>query len=158
MCLNKFINITNVCINISHWPSHFKTLTTIIIPKPNKKSYDFFKAYWPIVLLNTIGKLFKKVIGKRIQFLTISNNFIHLYQLGSLKQRATSDVEVVLAHFIWMEWVKNHTTSMLTFNIAQFFPSLNHHLLSSILDKASFDSKVLFFFWNYLIGRKTKYL
>jgi len=39
--------------------------TTIVIYKPNKKSYDFPKAYWPIVLLNTIGKLIEKVIGKK---------------------------------------------------------------------------------------------
>jgi len=51
--------------------------TTIVIPKPNKESYDSPKAYQPIVLLNMIGKLFKKVIGERMQFTTISNNFIH---------------------------------------------------------------------------------
>ena len=40
----------------------------------------------------------------------------------------------------------------------QFFSSLNHHLLSSILVKASFELKVLTFFCNYLVGRRTKYL
>jgi len=47
---------------------------------------------------------------------------------------------------------------MLAFDIAQFFPLLNHHLLSSILIKASFEPKVSIFFWNYLVHRKTKYL
>ena len=47
---------------------------------------------------------------------------------------------------------------MLVFDIAQFFPSLNHYLLLLILDKAGFDPKVSRFFRNYLIGRKTKYL
>jgi len=99
--------------------------------------------------------LFEKVIGERMQFTTISNNFIYPYQLSGLKQRATSDAEVTLTHFIQMEWVKNCTTSMLAFNIAQFFLSLNHHLLSSILIKASFEPKVLTFFQNHLVGRKT---
>ena len=49
-------------------------------------------------------------------------------------------------------------TSTLAFNIAQFFSSLNHQLLSLILNKAGFDPKVLFFFCDYLVGRKTKYL
>ena len=56
-----------------------------------------------------------------------------------------------------MGWVKNLTTSMLAFDIEQFFLPLNHQLFSSILDKASFDPKILFFFWNYLVSRKTKY-
>jgi len=47
---------------------------------------------------------------------------------------------------------------MLALNIAQFFPSLNHHHLLLILDKAGFDPKVSSFFQNYLVGRKTKYL
>jgi len=45
----------------------------------------------------------------------------------------------------------------LAFNIAQFFPSLNHQLLSLILDKAGLDHKVSDFFKNYLVGRRTKY-
>ena len=47
---------------------------------------------------------------------------------------------------------------MLAFDIAQFFPLLNYHLLSSILIKASFEPKVSTFFRNYLVDRKTKYL
>ena len=47
---------------------------------------------------------------------------------------------------------------MLAFDIAQFFPSLNHWLLSTILEKASFNLKVTNFFSNYLIDRKTSYI
>ena len=38
-----------------------------------------------------------------------------------------------------------------TITIAQFFPSLNHCLLSCILGKAGFDPKVKKFFSNYLV-------
>ena len=44
-CLNKFINIANMCIYIGYWPLHFKALTTIIILKSNKKFYNFSKSY-----------------------------------------------------------------------------------------------------------------
>ena len=46
---------------------------------------------------------------------------------------------------------------MLAFDITQFFPLLNHQILSLILLKAGFDPKVLVFFQNYLIERKTSY-
>ena len=136
---------------------HFKISTTIIIPKLNKESYNSPKAYWLIVLLNTISKLFEKVISERMQFLLIFNNFIYLCQLGGLKQKFTSNTGIILIYFIRMGWVKNYTTSIVAFNIMQFFSLLNHHLLSSILDKASFNPKILIFFWNYLVGRKNKY-
>ena len=67
-------------------------------------------------------------------------------------------MSITLTHLIRSRWVKNLTMSILAFDIAQFFLLLNHQLLSLILAKAGFDPKVLNFFKNYLVGRKTKYL
>ena len=75
--ISKVISIANAYIKLGHWPSHFKTLTTVIISKPNKSFYDLSKSFCPIVLLNILGKLVEKMIGKRLQFHLISNNFIH---------------------------------------------------------------------------------
>jgi len=99
-CLNLIVNITNACIEVGYWPSHFKRSTTVIIPKPNKKVYDFSKAFRPIVLLNTIGKLIEKVIGECLQFNVALNEFIHPSQLGGLKFKSTIDTEVALTHII----------------------------------------------------------
>jgi len=63
-CLSNVINIADACINLGHWPNYFKTSTMIIIPKPNKPSYNNPKAFRPIVLLNTLGKLIEKVIAE----------------------------------------------------------------------------------------------
>ena len=98
------------------------------------------------------------MIGERLQFHMISNSFILSSQLRGLKQRSTMDIEVALTHIIWSKWVKNLTMSTLAFNIAQFFPFLNHQLLPLILDKVGLDHKISMFFKNYLVGRKTKYL
>jgi len=68
------------------------------------------------------------------------------------------DASVTLTHFIQSGWVKNLSTSTLAFKIVQFFVSTNHQLLPLIMDKVGLDHKVLVFFKNYLVGRKTKYL
>jgi len=65
-CLSKIINIADACINLGHWPKYFKVSTTVVILKPNKSSYDNPKAFCPIVLLNTLGKLVEKVIAERL--------------------------------------------------------------------------------------------
>ena len=156
-CLRKLI-IADTCIKLGYWPLHFKVSTSIIISKSNKESYNSPKAFKPIILLNTIGKLIEKVIGKRLQFQLISKNFIYLCQLSSLKQCSTIDTVIALTYFIYMSWAKNTLTSTLAFNITYFFPSLNHQLLPHILNKARFDPKVSVFFCDYLISRKTKYL
>jgi len=56
--------------------------TSIIIPKPNKAAYNSSKNFYSIVLLNILGKLIEKVIGKRLQTQSIDSNFIHSNQLG----------------------------------------------------------------------------
>ena len=46
---------------------------------------------------------------------------------------------------------------MLAFDISQFFPFLNHQLLTWIIYKVGLDTQVVNFFSNYLINRKTNY-
>ena len=147
-CINKLIKITNTCIDLCHWPFHFKTSTMIVISKLNKMSYDSTKSFCPIVLLNTTGKLFKKMIREQLQFLLISNNFIHPCQLDNLKHCSFTDAGVALTHIIHSDWVKNLYTSIVASDIVQFFFSLNHQLLPLILNKADFNHKVLKFFRN----------
>ena len=105
----------------------------VVISKPNKQLYDHSKSFCSIVLLNMLGKLIKKVIDKRLQFHVMANDFIHLSQLGGLKFKSTTDAGITLIHIIHSGWVKNISTSTLAFDIAQFFPSLNHHFLTYIL-------------------------
>jgi len=65
-CLGNIVNIANMCINLGHWPLHFKSSLSIIIPKLNKAAYDFLKSFYSIVFLNTLGKLIEKVIGEHL--------------------------------------------------------------------------------------------
>jgi len=157
-CLTNIVNIADSYINLGYWPEYFKTSSTIIIPKPNKPSYDKPNAFYPIVLLNTLGKLIEKIVADRLQFTVMSNNFIHLSQLGSLKFKSTSDAGIALTHIVRLGWAKGKSTSSLAFNISQFFPSLNHKLLVLILEKAGFDPRVSTFFANYLVKRRTSYM
>ena len=62
--------------------------------------------------------------------------------------------EIILTYFIHARWVKNLSTSILAFDIAQFFLFFNHQLLLLILNKTMVDSKISQFFWNYLVSRK----
>jgi len=68
------------------------------------------------------------------------------------------DAGIALTHVIWSGWVKNKTTSILAFDIAQFFPSLNHCLLTLSLKKAGLNPKVTSFFVDFLVRRKTNYM
>jgi len=68
------------------------------------------------------------------------------------------DARVALTHIVRSGWAKGKTTSTLAFNISQFFPFLNHCLLTLILEKVGLEPRVSSFFANYLVKRKTNYV
>ena len=100
ICLEKIVNVANTCINLEFWSSYFKAANTVVIPKPNKKSYSTPKFFYPIVLLNTAGKLIEKVISNRLQFHMVNNGFLDLNQLGGIRQQSTTDAGIYLTHLI----------------------------------------------------------
>ena len=59
--------------------------------------------FYSIVLLNTLEKLIKKVIGKCLQFHLISNNFVYPNQPRGLKQCPTMDTDIFLTYLICSE-------------------------------------------------------
>ena len=130
---------------------------TVIIPKLNKILYNLPKSLRPIVLLNIVGKLIKKVIKERLQFTMVANNFIHPSQLSGLKFKFITDTDIALTYIIQTGCIKNLLTSTLTFDITQFFLLLNHCLLTFIMKKTDFDNCIVSWFANYIIDRKTNY-
>ena len=60
-------------------------------------------------------------------------------------------------YLVQASWAKGLKTSIIAFDIAQFFPSLNHSMLTSILSHFGFANCIVDFFSNYLVGRFTQY-
>ena len=90
-CLGIINCIANVCIELEYWLLHFKRSTTIVISKPKKKLYDLPKFFRPIVLLNTVGKLIKKVIRERLQFAMAANCYDSMLKV--FRQKTNSCIE-----------------------------------------------------------------
>jgi len=65
---------------------------------------------------------------------------------------------IYLTHLIQASWLKQCHTSVIAFNITQFFLSLNHNFLFICLGKASLNTNVRKFFRSYHSGQSTSYL
>jgi hypothetical protein len=111
----------------------------------------------PIVLLNTLGKLIEKMLAHRLQFDGVAHDVFHPNQFGGVAQRSTEDAGVYLTHLVRAGWAKGLTTSVVAFDIAQFFPSINHSVLLEVVARSGFPPCVGNFFRSYLVGRLTTY-
>jgi len=147
-----FLGLAEACIQVGHWPSHFKESLSVIIPKPGKASYLTPKSFQPIVLLNTLGKLVEKMLSHRMQFDRVHHGAFQPNQFGGVSQHSTEDVGVFLTHLIRAGWAKKLKTSVVAFDIAQFFLSLNHDVLMVVIQKAGFPLVLGDFFHSYLTG------
>jgi len=67
------------------------------------------------------------------------------------------DAGIYLSHLVRAGWTKGLHTSVVAFDIAQFFPSLNHNILTSCITKAGFGPNISLFFANYLKDRYMRY-
>lgn len=152
------LNFFNACVRFGVQPSSLKLSNTVVIPKPHKPDYSRAKAYRPIVLLNCIGKLLEKIIAKRLQFDAQKFGILHPCQFGGTMQHSTTDAATLLIHNIKQAWKQGLDSSALLLDISQFFPSINHSLLTDILRKQGFCSSLCAYFSDYLIDRKTQFL
>jgi hypothetical protein len=129
----------------------------VVIPKPGKLLYDTPKSFFLIVLLKTLGKMFEKMLSNRLQFEAAKHGVLHPDQFGVVCQNSTNNAGCFLTHVVQAGWCAKLKTSMVAFDLAQFFPSINHDGLLSILHKQGFAPGVVMFFKSYLVNQFTCY-
>ena len=113
--------------------------------------------FCPIVLLNTLGKLFEKMIARQLQWESQEFRILHPCQFGGVRQNSTEDAGAFLTHVIRVGWQQKKVTSIIAFDLVQYFPSLNHEVLAGLLERFRFPSHVVRFFDSYLTQRTTRY-
>ena len=125
------------------WPAWLSESSSVIIPKPKKVDYTVPKAYRPIALLNTVGKLLTKVIAHRLQHDAAAFGLLHEGQCSGVQKHATIDAGLVLLDFINTNRERGWHTSVCAIDVAQFFPSINHRAATRILSQLGFARTLL---------------
>lgn len=148
----------NACLEYGVFPKEFKVSRVAAIPKPYKTDYTRVKSYRPIVLLNTLGKLFEKVLAQQLQDAAQRHSLVDDAQFGGLLMRSTTDAGMHLVHRIKQAWAKDQESAALLVDVSQFYPSINHDMMVDVLKKQGFSHMTTEFFRDYLKGRETRFV
>lgn len=117
--------IFNSAIRLNFWPSSFKNAKVIPIPKPGKDD-TLVASYRPISLLNTLAKLFEKIIHSRLMDFATENEILNEEQFGFRPQHSTAHQILRVTRHIRLNWSQRKSTGMVLFDIEKAFDSVWH--------------------------------
>lgn len=126
-----FLRTFNRCLVESVFPSRWKRQKLVLLPKGNKPP-DVPSSYRPICLLDTVGKVFEKIIGNRLEKFTEGAHGLSQNQYGFRKARSTVDAiqaVVNIAHKAiagrrWKNGAKQYC-AIVTLDVKNAFNSAN---------------------------------
>ena len=69
LILPYLIQIFRAVFKLGTYSDSWSSWNTIVLPKPGKARYDVPKAYRPIALMNTVGKLLSAVVTEDLSYM-----------------------------------------------------------------------------------------
>ena len=134
----------------------WKCSTTVVLRKPGKPRYDVPKAYRPIALLNTMGKVLTSIIAEQLTFYTEKFALLPPLHFGGRPARTTNNAIQYLVYKIKDAWRKKQVTSVLFLDIEGAFPNAVNEKLIANLTKRRVPNAIIRFVNSMLKGRKTR--
>jgi hypothetical protein len=83
----SLINLFRACVKLNYHFLCFRIAHIIILKKLNKNNYSNVKTYKFIILLNTLNKILKSIITRRINSLTKTHDMFSISQMNDRKNK-----------------------------------------------------------------------
>ena len=149
-------HLLQASLNLGYFPKAFKKTTTVVLRKPAKPDYTKAKAYRPIALENTIGKVFESVIADILSYLTEAHELLPANHFGGRPGRSTEDALMLLTENIHKAWKNNQVYTVVYMDVAGAFNNVHHTRLVHNLRKRSIPAPLVAWLENFLKGRSTQ--
>jgi hypothetical protein len=151
---DHLVDIFNACLTLGHHPACWKEAKVVAIPKPDKPDYSLPKAHRPILLLETMSKLLKKVVAKRMQHDIVAHELIHTNQFGGRAHSSCLDAGLTLLHDVQSAHRAGLKAGILLFDVRGFFDNVNHGRMAAILENQGYPPELVQWLCAFLHDRK----
>ena len=109
--------IFRATFELNVYPDEWRESITVVLRKPGKPSYADPKAYRPIALLNTLGKLFSSIIADDLSHFCKTRGVLPDNQFGGRPAPTTTDSMILMTHRIKEQWRRQKVVSVLFLDI-----------------------------------------
>ncbi len=98
-------------------PDQWRHAKIIPLKKPNKENYSMAKAWRPILLLSTLGKILEAVVAERISHAVETHGLLPTNHFGARKQRSAEQALMLLQEQIFAAWQGRRILSLVSFDV-----------------------------------------
>jgi hypothetical protein len=98
-------------------PRQWRHAKIIPLKKPNKENYTIAKAWRPISLLATLGKVLESVVAERISHAVETHGLLPTSHFGARKQRSAEQALLLLQEQIYTAWRGRRVLSLISFDV-----------------------------------------
>jgi ribonuclease HI len=144
-------------LRLGYFPKAFKRTTTVILRKPSRPDYTKAKAYRPIALENTLGKVMESVIAEIISYLTETHELLPPHHFGGRPGRSAEDAMMILSESIHRAWREKKVYTAVFMDVAGAFNNVHHKRLIHNLRKRRIPYKISSWIAGFLLDRSTQF-
>lgn len=150
----RMCDIFNACFRCGYFPDQWKIAKIVPIPKPGQ-NHDAPGNYRPISLLNTMSKLFERIIQERMLRHIDENDLLLPEQFGFRRQHSTTHQLLrVIKHIRVNAAKRRKSTGMVLLDVEKAFDSVWHNGLIYKLQQMQFPMTLTKLLMSYLSNRK----
>ena len=148
--------LTQASIRLGHFPRPFKHTTTVVIRKPSRPDYTKVKAYRPIALENTLGKVMESITAEIISYLTETHELLPPDHYGGCPGRSAEDAMMIMSESIYQAWKEKQVYTAVFMDVAGAFNNVHHARLIHNLRKQRIPHTISLWVASFLQGRSTQ--
>ena len=114
---DDILDLFRASLNEGCLPWQWKVAKIVPLKKPNKSDHRLAKAWRPISLLATLGKILESVIAERISYATEAYGLPPENHFGARRRRSAEQALILLQEYIYKAWRGGKVLSLISFDM-----------------------------------------
>ncbi|KAI1849027.1 hypothetical protein JX265_013677 [Neoarthrinium moseri] len=111
----RVLSLFQLSLDTGELPHQWRQAKIIPLKKAEKPDYAKAKAWRPISLLSTLGKILESVIAERLSYLVETMGLLPTNHFGGRKQRSAEQALMLLQEQIYKAWRSRRVLSLVSF-------------------------------------------
>ncbi|KAL9568917.1 hypothetical protein ACKAV7_006982 [Fusarium commune] len=113
----RVLHLFRTSLDTGRLPSQWRTAKIIPLKKPNKGDYKIAKAWRPISLLSTLGKILETVVADRISHAAETYGLLPTNHFGARKRRSAEQALLLFQEQVYKAWRNRKVVSLVSFDV-----------------------------------------